>query len=196
MIRRGLLGALSLFASTVAPGCDVQPGRADRAEDPEPLACSSGECDPLCVDVGRYKVTQETVIDTQSGLSWQRRVDLRLPQPEAARSCGGLALDGVAGFRLPTPQELDGIRYKPGGLFGGGRHYCIPCIDQVAFPETPPDLFWTSRTEPDGTAWYVGFDDGRSHRDVQSDALWVRCVHDPQAEDVGGHGPTQVDLGT
>jgi|HubBroStandDraft_6_1064221.scaffolds.fasta_scaffold454696_2 hypothetical protein len=176
MIRRGLLGALSLSASTVALACDVQPGRAD---DPATLACASGECDPLCVDVGRYKVTQETVTDTQSGFVWQRDVGERMAQPDAVRYCEGLVIEGAGGFRLPTPPELAGIRYKPGGLFGGGHHYCIPCVDQVAFPDTPPDLFWTSRTATDGTAWYVGFDDGRSHRDDQSDALWVRCVHEP-----------------
>jgi hypothetical protein len=42
-------------------------------------------------------------------------------------------------------------------------------------------VFWTSKTMPDGTAWYVGFDDGRVKRDVKDDALWVRCVHDPVA---------------
>jgi Protein of unknown function (DUF1566) len=179
MIRRGLLGALSWFASTGTLACDVEPFQQARADVAGALACTSGECDPLCVDVGRYKATEAIVTDTRTGLVWQRRVDVRLPQPEAARACEGLVLDGTGGFRLPTPPELAGIRYKPGGLFGGGHPYCIPCIDQSAFPDTPADLFWTSRTEPDGTGWYVGFDDGRSHRDVQSDALWVRCVRDP-----------------
>jgi hypothetical protein len=139
-------------------------------------------CDPACVDVGRFVVREETVSDRQDGqLVWQRRVTRRLPQAEAARYCGALSLEGLSGFRLPSTHELSAIRYRPGGLFGGGRKatYCIPCIDQEAFPDTPADSFWTSGIEPDGTGWYVGFDDGRSHRDVQSDALWVRCVHGP-----------------
>jgi hypothetical protein len=175
MIRRDLIGALSVPVIAVALSCDVRTGRAD---DGEAQACALGECDPLCVDVGHYKVTEELVTDTQTGLVWQRRVDVRLPQPEAARDCEGIVIEGIGGFRLPTPPELVAIRYKPGGLFGGGHPYCIPCIDQSAFPDTPADLFWTSRTAPDGTAWYVGFDDGRSHRDAATDPLWVRCVHD------------------
>ena len=92
-------------------------------------------------------------------------------------------MDGLDGWRLPAPEELSRIRYAPGGLFGGGsgRHYCIPSIDQAAFPDTPAELFWTSCLGPDDTAWYVGFDDGRSHRDARSDELWVRCVHDALA---------------
>jgi hypothetical protein len=142
------------------------------------------DCD--CVDVGRFAVTGETVRDRFGRhLVWQRRVAVRLSQTDAAHYCASLSLEGLAGFRLPSPRELSGIRYRPGGLFGGGSRaqYCVPSIDQEAFPETPADLFWTSRIEPDGTGWYVGFDDGRMHRDVQSDMLWVRCVHSSQ-EDV------------
>ena len=135
--------------------------------------------DPLCVEVGRYQSTGEVVIDRRnSGRMWQRRVDQRLSQPEAERYCAGVVLDGLRGFRLPTPDELGSLRYKAGGLFGGGRHYCIPCLDQEAFPETPAAEFWTSGTAPDGLGWYVGFDDGRKHKDVREDALWVRCVRE------------------
>ncbi len=144
--------------------------------------CGAGECDPLCVDVGRYEANPDIVFDTANGRRmWQRRAAVRLAHDAAASYCAGLTLQGIGGWRLPTTQELMGIRYKPGGLFGGGgrRHYCIPCVDQAAFPETPAEAFWTSRSEADGTAWYVGFDDGRAHKDVKSDPQWVRCVHDP-----------------
>jgi len=137
--------------------------------------------DPLCVEPGRFKTTEETAIDKRAGgRVWQRRVSERLPQPEAARHCAELVIEGARGFRLPTPEELGSLRYKAGGLFGGGgsRHDCIPAIDQAAFPETPAAEFWTSRVMADGTGWYVGFDDGRLHRDVLSDPLWVRCVRD------------------
>jgi hypothetical protein len=150
-------------------------GRAAQGSPPEASA------DPRCVDAGRYEASREIVEDREGGrLLWQRRISARLSQPEAARYCAGLSLDDVDGWRLPSPVELESIRYLPGGLFGDGstRHYCIPSIDQAAFPETPAALFWTSRLGPDDTAWYVGFDDGRSHRDAQGDALWVRCVHD------------------
>lgn len=144
-------------------------------------APASGERDPLCVEPGRYRVTQEVAVDQRSGgRAWQRRVDHRLPQAEAARYCAGVVLDGMGGFRLPTPEELGSLRYKPGGLFGGHRHYCVPCLDQEAFPETPAAEFWTSATSADGLGWYVGFDDGRKKKDAVDDALWVRCVRDVQ----------------
>jgi len=140
-------------------------------------SCVTGACDPLCVEAGRYRTTPELVFDRRhEGRVWQRRASERLPHPDAARYCADLDVDGVRGFRLPTPEELGSLRYKAGGLFGGHRHHCIPSIDQEAFPETPAAEFWTSRVAGDGTAWYVGFDDGRMHRDVTSDPLWVRCV--------------------
>lgn len=138
-------------------------------------------CDPLCVEPGRYAVTEELAVDrSQGGLVWQRRATERLPHAEAARYCKDLTMEGRRGFRLPTHAELVAIRYKPGGLFGGGRsrHSCVPCVDQAAFPETPAAEFWTADQGEDGTAWYVDFGDGRSHRDVLGDALWVRCVQD------------------
>lgn len=165
------------------PGACV-PASADEATSEEEAECVTRPCDPLCVDDGRYRVTSAVVADIKSGdLLWQRRVSERLAQPEAVRYCADLTLDGLRGWRLPSPVELNGIRYLPGGLFGGGssRHYCIPSVDQAAFPETPADRFWTSRANADDTAWYVGFDDGRMHRDVRTETLWVRCVHDPRA---------------
>jgi hypothetical protein len=148
--------------------------------------CISGACDPVCVEPGRYRVTPETVEDTaHEGRLWQRRATMRLPWEEARAYCAHLELDGRGGWRLPSPQELAAIRYRPGGLFAEPRthHYCVPSIDQAAFPETPADLFWTSRCASDGTAWYVGFDDGRQHRDTRDDPLWVRCTRDGDARE-------------
>jgi hypothetical protein len=141
--------------------------------------CLPGDCDPLCVEVGRYATTRELVFDrAHPGRVWQRRVSERLPHADAARYCASLTISGVRGFRLPAPAELGSLRYKAGGLFGGSRHFCVPSIDQAAFPETPAAEFWTSKVMADGTALYMGFDDGRIHRDVVSDALWVRCVRE------------------
>jgi Protein of unknown function (DUF1566) len=141
----------------------------------------TGSCDPLCVDAGRYRVIDHLVEDTSAGSRlWQRAVGARLPWVDAEDYCAALTLDGLEGFRLPSPDELRGIRYDPGGLFGeaSSRHYCVPSIDQSAFPDTPAREFWTSLTMPDDTAWYVDFADGRSHRDTLSDPLWVRCTRD------------------
>lgn len=169
-----------LYAGAVL-SCAGAGAAAEHAPRPATETCPPGECDPLCVEPGRYRTTPELVVDRRNhGRMWQRRVTERLPHAEARRYCADLVIDGMRGFRLPAPEELGSLRYKAGGLFGGGssRHYCIPSIDQAAFPETPAAEFWTSRVMPDGTAFYMGFDDGRMHRDVVSDALWVRCVRD------------------
>ena len=169
----------------LVPGAEAaarEVGSADPSRCTSTAECLPAACDPLCVDLGRYRVTEEVAYDSASEHRlWQRRAVARLPWEDAIRYCKDLTLDGLRGWRLPSPEELGQIRYKPGGLFGGGhtRHYCIPSIDQAAFPETPADLFWTSRRMPDDTAWYVDFGDGRSHRDVRSDPLWVRCTLDP-----------------
>jgi Protein of unknown function (DUF1566) len=186
MIATELLGSAGLVLCLAGglvfgPRCARAVNRAPKPSCANTAECIPGVCDPLCIDVGRYAFTREIVDDKSDGhRRWQRRVEARLSQPDADRYCAELSLEGLGGWRLPAPDELAGIRYEPGGLFGGGRnrHYCIPSIDQAAFPETPASLFWTSRVGSDDTAWYVGFDDGRSHRDVRSDELWVRCVHD------------------
>ncbi len=178
--------ATDLIRAAVLPLCSgglFVPGEiAERPSCSSTAECLPAACDPLCVDVGRYRVTEEVVDDAKAGHRlWQRRVHARLSWDDAVRACADLTLDGLRGWRLPSPVELNSIRFKPGGLFGepSRHHYCVPSIDQAAFPETPADLFWTSRRMPDDTAWYVDFADGRSHRDVRSDDLWVRCTHDP-----------------
>jgi hypothetical protein len=164
----------------VATGCDHENVTGAAGEDGTASECV-GACDPLCVDAGRYLVAGDVVEDTSDGRLWQRPVDARLTWDDAVDYCATLTLDGLHGFRLPSPDELDGIRYDPGGLFAdpSAHHYCIPSIDQAAFPNTPSDEFWTSSRMPDDTAWYVDFMDGRSHRDTYTDSLWVRCTHDP-----------------
>jgi hypothetical protein len=179
VIARGLVRSAVVVGSIAWLAPAMGDGRAPCVSAPE---CLPGICDPLCVEVGRYRVTEEVVDDT--GIDhrlWQRRAVVSLPWDEAVLYCQHLTLDGLGGWRLPSPAELANIRYKPGGLFGGmgHRHYCVPSIDQAAFPETPADPFWTSRRMADDTAWYVDFADGRSHRDTRSEGHWVRCTHDP-----------------
>ena len=193
-VRNGIL-VLACFGSLLAVGCSAS---ADRGEK-ETTNDSSDEfsiatpiatiklpmClvapDPYCKDGTRYTVSGGVVYDTShANRRWQRSLGPKRTQSSAASYCASLNLGGTTGWCLPTQTELSDIRLHPGGLFGGGSsaHYCIPSIDQYAFPCTPSDLFWTSRVETDGTAWYVGFDDGRTHRDDVSDPLYVRCTHD------------------
>ncbi len=167
----GIVGLAAVLA------CDPVEGDAGTQEAIEAEINAPG----VCTDPHRFRVEGAVVRDTgPAGLVWERKVIARVSQPEAVRRCAALELEGRKAWRLPTTHELAAIRLRPGGLFGGGPKalYCVPSIDQVAFPDTPAAEFWTSVTLPDGTAWYVGFDDGRAHRDVTTDTLWVRCVTD------------------
>ncbi len=141
------------------------------------------DCDPLCIDAGRYRVTEEVVDDTAGEHRlWQRRVSERLPWEDAARYCAGLVLDGMGDWRLPSPGRAQWHPLQAGRpLRGRGSPSLLHPVDRSGrLPRRPPaDLFWTSRRMPDDTAWYVGFDDGRSHRTVRTDELWVRCTRGP-----------------
>jgi hypothetical protein len=174
-----IIWTLAGCAEAVAPApVTTDNATPESAGDP---VCVAPACDPVCVESGRYRATTQLVTDTAQGNRvWQRHVEARLPWEDAVAYCTNLTLEGDHGFRLPSPDELSGIRYRPGGLFGGAgsEHYCVPSIDQAAFPDTPSDQTWTSARETDDSAWYVDFADGRSHREVRTEALWVRCVRD------------------
>ena len=105
-----------------------------------------------------------------------------LPAGRGALLRGARRSRASRGWRLPTPRGAERIRYKPGGLFGGGSGppllHPFDRSGRVPRDAGGPVLDVAGRM-PDDTAWYVGFDDGRTHRDVSSDALWVRCMHDP-----------------
>lgn len=131
-----------------------------------------------CMTVGRYDVAGAAVIDRSNGLVWQRDVvPERLTQPHAVAYCASLELESRRDWRLPEAAELVNIRLSP-GLIKGGPGYCVPSIDQVAFPDTPADEFWTATTRPEEQGVYTDFADGRSHYADPTLPLHVRCVHD------------------
>jgi hypothetical protein len=134
---------------------------------------------PACEEPGRYVVRGDVVIDTANGgRIWQRAVDPTLrSQGDAAQYCASVTIDGLDGWRLPDVHELQSLRLRPSGL-SGGPQYCMPSIDQSAFPETPADEFWSATTRPAGDGLYTGFDDGRTHPSDPATPMHARCVHD------------------
>jgi hypothetical protein len=135
----------------------------------------------FCDEPGRFEVTGGVVLDDadDAGLvEWQRSVaPAMFTQPEAVAYCASLVLGGGGGWRLPTAQELHSLDLHPLGLGGSQAPVCIPSIDQVAFPGTPPYDFWSSTTRPAlQDAMYTDFFDGRSHADLPSTPMYVRCV--------------------
>jgi hypothetical protein len=123
---------------------------------------------------GRYTVNTDTVVDTATGLTWQRAAASGAYAWDAARSyCAGLSLGGIAagGWRLPRKLELESIVD-----FGSYN----PAIDPTAFPNTPVNIFWSSSPVVfiGGFAWHVDFNYGSSNYDSMSNNGYsVRCVH-------------------
>ena len=113
----------------------------------------------------KYTVNEAagTVLDTETGLTWQREVSADVYTWAAAKSYAArMDLDG-GGWRLPTVEELFGLV---------DRTRINPAIDTVAFPNTPIEYFWTvTPWVAGGSAWFVSFDDGFSVFAAPSSAL-------------------------
>src|SRR5208283_4914846 len=76
------------------------------------------------------------------------------------------------GYRLPTAKEL---------LTIVDFSQANPSIDTSAdaFPDTPPDPFWTATPlvgSPPTSAWFISFDDGYAGNDDMTKKYRVRCV--------------------
>jgi hypothetical protein len=116
-------------------------------------------CDPEASD-------DETVIDTLTGLEWQRGWTDGI---DCATMLNDQQYGGNDDWRLPSLQELAGLVHH-------GRH--SPAIDPVAFPDTPSDRFWTSSPSKvenfSSYHWVVSFRDGAATIDGQAEV--VRCV--------------------
>jgi hypothetical protein len=119
---------------------------------------------------GRYTIVNGTVYDTHTKLTWQQVVDpSTYTQGVASDYCAGLDLAG-RGWRLPRYSEL---------LTIVDPTRSAPAIDGSAFPNTPPELFWSSSQyagASTGVAWYVNFRAGDSSDNGSSVANHVRCV--------------------
>jgi hypothetical protein len=119
---------------------------------------------------GCYTVTNGTVEDGATGLTWQRATDATMRTwSDAQAYCAALALDG-GGFRLPRLKELltivDDTR-------------ATPAIDEAAFPGTPATYFWTgSAVAGDaGYVWFLYFDLGETVNDgAETNTYLTRCV--------------------
>jgi hypothetical protein len=119
----------------------------------------------------RYTVSTETRIvrDNMTGLFWQQEVAPgALGWSEADAYCRGLRRDG-RDWRLPRMKELLTLidPSTPGVL-----------IDNVIFPNTPGERFWTSTRHVVATEnyWAVDFSHGGTHNEQPSEMLRVRCV--------------------
>ncbi len=119
-----------------------------------------------------FEVTGNTVVDTATGLEWQRETSATKQSREAAlNTCATLSVDGKAGWRLPTAAELSSL--VPGSKI------TAPAINEETFPGTQPEGYW-SATLLAGSEdpWYVSFTNYNPVTDHwdQAEERWVRCV--------------------
>jgi hypothetical protein len=119
---------------------------------------------------GRYTITNGTVYDTKTKLTWQQVAPVTIYSWRNAKDyCAGLSLAGT-GWRLPTAKELQTIVDE-------SRSYS-PLVDTTAFAGTPSDWFWSSSPLAgyQTIAWCVSFLDGSASQTDTFDTYYVRCV--------------------
>ena len=123
---------------------------------------------PLEVGPGGASVT-----DPRTGLVWQRTASAdTFTWAEALATCEALVHDGASDWRLPSYKELWSII---------SFDYVSPAVDPLAFPQTAPDLFWSSTPNRNFAtqAYVVSFKDGSiplGISPVMTEKHRVRCV--------------------
>lgn len=118
-----------------------------------------------------YQSTATTVLDTRTGLTWQR-VPSTTPATAsaAAATCQALALGGFStGWRLPTIKELLTLVNEDRG---------DPAIDIEAFPDTVSVVYWSSTPAANqpGMFWGLAFMWGTTDIRSGTDTALARCV--------------------
>lgn len=173
----------------------------DRIYDSNDIRCVRGDPSPRPARFARSAGDEPLVLDRITGLAWQGCPaglrgagcdrDLEGNASEAPSTfdwegalayCAGLSWDGQGGWRLPSRRELFSIFDSRWSSVA--QH---AAIDGDAFPETPPDWFWSSTTlaHHPNQAWSVEYSVGGiqtrpKHELVLVDVLTspVRCVRD------------------
>jgi len=129
---------------------------------------------PAAAPTGRFVPSGGTVLDKQTGLTWQQApAPMTYTWANAMTYCSGnvAALPG-SGWRLPAIKELQALVDDSVAAPG-------PTIDTSAFPSTPAAIFWSSTPAvqfSSANAWSVYFDNGSTYPSATGTAENVRCV--------------------
>ncbi len=125
---------------------------------------------------GRYTITNGTVYDTKTKLTWQQTVPSTEYAWAAAKTyCSGLDMAGT-GWRLPTVKELQTIVDE--SRKSADESMESEAIDTTAFPSTPRFFFWSSSplAGSSSSVWSVNFRVGAIDLLDVSYPGYVRCV--------------------
>lgn len=121
---------------------------------------------------GRYTLNDDTVVDTKTGLTWQRAASPNAETwTQAQTTCAGLIATLPEGtWRLPTIKELQTlVDYSA---------TTSPVLDATAFPDMPGTAFWslTPFAGTVDTAWMLEFATGVPYSPLKTTPYYVRCV--------------------
>ena len=138
----------------------------------EVLSCLDGyELDGNTCKLIRYEVLENTLIDHELGLEWQRT---NLPTStmnwnSAVSYCNNLNHAGYSDWRLPTLREMELSivdRFDGSPYIIGNYEY---------FPEIK-SYYWTNTIYSSSSAYYVYFNNGISSSSDISDSNYVLCA--------------------
>lgn len=121
----------------------------------------------------RYGISNGTVYDSQTKLTWQQQFPPERYGWDAAQSyCSGLELDG-GGWRVPSINEVQTLVDDT----------VNPSIDLTAFPATPSEYFWSSSAVIDDAsrAWTAFFTNGSTYSFAKTALKNVRCTRSAQS---------------
>jgi hypothetical protein len=114
----------------------------------------------------RYEVSEIEVLDTQTGLIWQREVTENLTHNQALEHAEREVQSTGLPWRVPTVDELASLV---------DRSQVTPAS---GFPNMPETWFWSSSPYVGSAyfAWYVHFNNGNVGYDYRGSGSAVRLV--------------------
>ncbi|RJO68997.1 MAG: DUF1566 domain-containing protein [Myxococcales bacterium] len=146
------------------------------------FVCQDAGGDFPCADRATPAVG-EVVLDTLTGMMWQRTIVEDKTWQQAIDYCEILAYAGHSDWRLPTIHEFRSI-----------THYGLdtePTINLEAFPGTAPLGFWSSTSDISNSAqaWNIGFYFGSTENwNEKTVPLFARCVRAGINHETSGNG--------
>ena len=111
----------------------------------------------------------EVVVDSLTGLMWQRSYASARAWADGVTYCDDLAYGGYDDWRLPSQLEL--LSIVDNGTVN-------PSIDTTVFRGTPSGFFWTATRQPstEGGVRYVQFGTGHCSYYDDTHSAYTRCV--------------------